>query len=219
MRNDHTDITIVLDRSGSMASVAADTIGGFNRFLEDQKKAPGTATLTLRQFNTVHDVIIESRDIQTAKPLTVDTFVPRGMTALLDAIALAVDATGARLERLPESNRPGKVVCVIITDGLENSSHLFNREQVFAKIKHQQDNYNWQFVFLGANQDAIASAAAVGIHTANAMTYADNSAGVCYAFASTSKNLVRYRSAAKSSMSYEPQDHEDQLKAGVHKVH
>lgn len=215
MNHNHTDITIVLDRSGSMSSIAADTIGGFNRFLEDQKKAPGTATLTLRQFDTIHDVVIDAKAIHQAKPLTVDTFVPRGMTALLDAIAMAVDATGARLERLPESNRPAKVICVIITDGLENSSHRFTREQVFEKIKHQQDNYQWQFVFLGANQDAIATATHMGIRAANAMTYADNSAGVNAAFASTSSNLVQMRFGSSTTMAYSKEDRKKQKDAGV----
>src|SRR5688572_21912856 len=117
MNHQLTDITIVLDRSGSMHSVASDTIGGFNRFLADQQKAPGQATLTLNQFDDVFERVIDARDIQQAPPLTNESFQPRNSTALLDAIGRSIRDTGQRLAAMPEPERPGKVVMVIITDG------------------------------------------------------------------------------------------------------
>lgn len=212
MNSNHTDITIVLDRSGSMVSVAGDTIGGFNRFLEDQKKAHGTATITLRQFDTEHDVVIDAKNIHEAKPLDNTTFVPRGSTALLDAIGIGVDATGKRLGDLPEPQRPGKVVFVIITDGQENASVRFNHKQIDEKIRLQRDTYKWEFVFLGANQDAIATASRIGVSINNAMTYAATGAGTSNAFKATSANLCSLRSAAASTMAYNSDQRDEQEK-------
>ena len=215
MNANHTDITIILDRSGSMESIRGDTIGGFNRFLEDQQKAPGSATITLRQFDTEHDVIIDAADIASAKPLDRSTFVPRGSTALLDAIGMGIEATGKRLSAIPEDKRPAKVVFVIVTDGQENASKQFKIEKINEMITLQRGTYKWEFVFLGANQDAIATAAKMGVSAANSMTYAANSQGTSKAFAATSANLTSLRSCASVSMAYSPRDREEQKKAGV----
>jgi hypothetical protein len=217
MKTNHTDITIVLDRSGSMASVASDTIGGFNRFLDDQKKAEGTATLTLNQFDDQYERAIEPSDIQAVAPLTDETFVPRGMTALLDAIGRSITDTGKRLEEMPEGDRAEKVVMVIITDGFENASSKFTKEKINEMIAHQRDVYGWEFVFLGANQDAIGTATTFGIKGANAMTYAHNAVGTQSAFASTSRNMAAFRAGTSKTMAYSAQDRDDQDKAGVKK--
>jgi len=213
MKTNHTEITIVLDRSGSMSSIAPDTIGGFNRFLEDQKKAPGTASITLHQFDHEFETVIHGKNVHDAKPLTNATFVPRGNTALLDAIGRAITDTGVRLESTPEDQRAERVVFVIITDGHENASHEFSSPRIAEMIQHQREKYSWEFVFLGANQNAITSASRIGISPTNAMTYAGNSAGTKAAFASTSENLVRMRSGAVASMSYSEKDRDLQRKA------
>lgn len=215
MKQNHTDITVVLDRSGSMASVASDTIGGFNRFLDEQRKAAGTADITLHQFDTDFETPIKSQGVSSAPDLTDKTFVPRGMTALLDAIGRSITDTGARLKALPEQDRAGKVVFVIITDGLENASREYTQAKINDMISHQRDKYQWEFVFLGANQDAIATGSRLGVATANSMTYAHNSAGTQAAFAATSKNLSMLRCSMKASMSYEPEDKAAQVAAGV----
>lgn len=218
MKNNHTDITIVLDRSGSMGrmgSVAADTIGGFNQFLDDQKKVPGTATITLNQFDDKYERVIDAQDIQTAHNLTKETFVPRGMTALLDGIGKSISDTGTRLSAIDESNRPSKVVMVIITDGGENSSKEYTKTQINKMIQEQRDKYSWEFVFLGANQDAIATAESFSIPKGNAMTYAHNSAGTISAFASTSRNLQSVRMCHSQSMAYTDADRKEQEAAGA----
>lgn len=217
MKKDHTDITIVLDRSGSMAAVADDTIGGFNRFLNDQKGAPGTADITLHQFDDRFETPIKGLDVKTCPELTGSTFVPRGNTALLDAIGRAIGDTGARLSVLLEQDRAEKVVVVIITDGHENASHEYNQPKVFEMINHQRDKYKWEFVFLGANQDAIKAAANLGVSAANAMTYAHNAAGTSKAFQATSANLCRARGVSGQSvnMAYSEKDREEQKKAGA----
>lgn len=201
-----------------MASVAHDTIGGFNTFLEDQKKVPGEATLTLNQFDDVYERLLDAVQIQKASSLSRETFVPRGSTALLDAIGTSIHDTGRRLEKLPEEQRPSKVVCVIITDGFENASRKFDRKQIDELIREQRDKYQWEFVFLGANQDAIATAASMGITAANAMTYANNTQGVASSYRSLSANLTKCRvapSGVSVSMSFSAEDRKKQEEAGV----
>lgn len=215
MKTNHTDLTVVLDRSGSMHSVASDTIGGFNQFLRDQKKASGTATLTLNQFDDVFERVVDAKDIQLVPALTRDTYIPRGSTALLDAIGRSIHDTGKRLNDTPKADRPGKVVVVIMTDGYENASREFTRAQVNDMIAHQRDTYNWEFVFLGADQDAIAEATSLGISGHNAMSYMKNSAGTTSAFLSVSKNLTAFRCSASDTMAYTDLDRKNQEDAGL----
>lgn len=215
MKTNHTDITIVLDRSGSMASVVDDTIGGFNRFLDDQRKAPGTAVITLHQFDDQFETPMKAQDVKSAPQLTARTFVPRGMTALLDAIGRAIGDTGARLQSLDENERAAKVVFVIITDGHENASHEYNHARVFEMIEHQRSRYNWEFVFIGANQDAIKVASKLGMPIGNAINYAANAVGTQAVFGSASSNLVRLRSGNVKSMAFTDEDREKQKKAGL----
>jgi Mg-chelatase subunit ChlD len=215
MKKNHTDITLVLDRSGSMASVADDTIGGVNRFLKDQKSAPGTATISLHQFDDVFETVINGKDIQSTPELSSSTFVPRGNTALLDAIGRAIKDTGARLDNAKPEDKAEKVVFVIVTDGHENASHEYNQANVFEMIEHQKAKYSWEFVFIGANQNAIKTASGIGISGANAMSYAANSVGTQAVFRSTSSNLRKMRSGEKISMSWEAEDKEAQIKAGL----
>ena len=214
MKQNHTDITIVLDRSGSMASVADDTIGGFNRFLDDQRKAPGSAAITLHQFDDQFETPIKAQDVKSAPELSGKTFVPRGNTALLDAIGRAIGDTGARMQAAG-NDCAAKVVVVIITDGQENASHEYNHAKVFEMIGHQRDKYKWEFVFLGANQDAIKAATHLGMAAGNAMNYAANALGTSKAFAATSANLCAVRSGQARSMAYSDKDRDEQSKAGA----
>lgn len=217
MKTGYTDISIVLDRSGSMESVRSDTIGGFNAFLADQVEAGGAATITLVQFDDVYEVVYSAIPLTDAKRLDNSTFVPRGSTALLDAIGRTIQATGKRLEAMTDDQRPEKVVFVILTDGLENASKEFTAQKVNDMLSHQRDVYKWEFVFLGANQDAITTAANLGIHAANSLTYAANSAGVKHAFRSLSKQLAGYRAGVSAQVGFSDEDREQQRKAGAEK--
>ena len=214
MKKDYTDITIILDRSGSMASVADDTIGGFNTFLEKQKEAAGTVHLTLRQFDDKHDIVY-SAPLASAPALNRKTFHPRGSTALLDAIGKAIDDTGKRFDAMPEAERPETVIIAIITDGLENASHIYTRAQVFKMITHQRDAYNWQFTFIGADQDAIAEAGAIGIPATAALNYAKSRAGVANTFMAFDQSVKRQRvnsgGARGMSMSYTVDEQESAM--------
>lgn len=214
MNENLTDITIVLDRSGSMASVRSDTMGSFNTFLEDQKKVEGAANISLVQFDDQYEPNYTSVNIQEAEKLNEETYVPRGMTALHDAIGMTVNNAGRRLESLDASARPGRVIFVILTDGFENSSKEYSKEKVFEMIKHQKEKYNWQFLFLGANQDAIQAGAGYGISQGQSMTYAASGAGVTNTFKSLSRNIsssrkmdyVDYNSTGVENFSDEDRD-------------
>ena len=195
---DATHIAVLLDRSGSMGDIKDDAIGGFNCFLKEQKAAGANATLTLVQFDTEStDVVHESMPILEVPDLNHQTFQPRGGTPLLDALGQTIDSTGRALAAIPEANRPNKVVFVVITDGQENSSHRHTKASVKERIDHQSSHYNWQFVFLGANQDAFDEAGAVGIAMGNAANFAP--ARMQVAFAATAANVASYRRSGNAA--------------------
>lgn len=221
MKTGYTHITVLLDRSGSMASVKEDTIGGWNTFLADQKKVKGEATITLNQFDDQYETVINAQDIKLAKPLTDKTFVPRGSTALLAAIGKSVDETGEMIKNRPEHERPEKVIMVIITDGQENHSNYVEwgkdktKAAISDKIKHQTDVYKWEFVFIGANQDAIAEAAQIGIMASMAMDYEANPIGTQSLYAAASSNLRAVRERKKANMAWTDEQRKEQDEAGA----
>ena len=212
MKESLTDITLLLDRTGSMITVREETIQAVNTFLADQKQVPGEATFTLIQFDSQDpfEVLQRGVTIQQAHNLTAETYMPRAWTPLLDAIGRTVTDTGARLSQIPESDRPGKVVLAIMTDGQENASREFSRAKIIEMLTHQQEVYHWQVVYLGANQDAIQGARDLGINTQNAMTYQHTGAGVQAAAASYSANLSAFRSGNAVSMAFTDADRKRQ---------
>jgi hypothetical protein len=215
MNQDKTDITVILDRSGSMATIATDTIGGFNRFLEDQKKVPGECLFSLVQFDHEYTPVHQAVPIAGVPPLTRETFVPRGNTALLDAMGRSIVATGERLAAMDEAARPGKVIVVVITDGLENSSKEWTRDRVAALVRQQTEAYSWEFVYLGANQDAIATGGQVAVGATNAMSFAANQAGVQDAYVSLAANMRAYRGGTARSMAWNADDRAKQKAHGA----
>lgn len=195
---DETYIAVLLDRSGSMQSVKDDTIGGFNQFISEQKAAGDNALLTLVQFDTGGiDVVHESKPIKDVPDLTHETYQPRGGTPLLDALGETIHSTGRALSAIPEQTRPDKVVFVIITDGQENSSREHSKASVKQLIEQQTNKYNWQFVYLGANQDAFDEAGSMGIPMAAAANYVG--AATADAFAVASSNVGSYRKTARAA--------------------
>lgn len=201
---DATHIAVLLDRSGSMAAVKDETISGFNYFLKEQKGAGDNASFTLVQFDSEStDVVHEARPVRDVPDLNGNTYQPRGSTPLLDALGETINSTGRTLAAIPEANRPDKVVFVVITDGEENASHKFTKSQVKEMINHQTEKYNWQFIYLGANQDAFAEAGAVGIAMANAANF--KVARMQTAFAGTAANVAQYRKTGHAaSLNYSP---------------
>jgi hypothetical protein len=195
VQNDLTEIAYVLDRSGSMQTLASDAIGGFNSFLSSQQQLEGHANFTLVLFDQEYLVVHKSVDIRQVPPLDAQTYVPRGQTALLDAVGRTIDDVGAHLTRLSEARRPAKVIIAIFTDGLENASRVYTTERLAASIKHQQEKYNWEFLFLAANQDAIATASTIAIPAAQAMNFAASPIGVRESQDMLSKRVTASRQA------------------------
>lgn len=186
------EIVSIVDSSGSMASIVDDAIGAFNSFLDDQKKHSGEATFSLVLFNHEYTLICGGVNIQDAQPLDSEAYVPRGNTALLDAVGRTIDDVGERLSKMKDEDRPEKVIVGILTDGLENSSTDYTRQQIFDMIKQQRETYNWEFVFLAANQDAVQEGAKIGIQPQFSHTFTPTGAGVRSAavtYSGVTKNL------------------------------
>ena len=192
MPEDHaTHITVVLDRSGSMASVAADAIGGFNTFVAQQQKLPTAATLTLVQFDHEYVVVHRAVGVGEVAPLTQETFVPRGQTALYDAVGRAVADTTERVGGKPAKKRPA-VVVAILTDGEENASRELDHTAVQKLIK-EKTAAGWEFLFLGANMDVVKAAARIGIGPASAVAFQTSAHGTREAFGVMSERVSASR--------------------------
>lgn len=190
-----TEIVVILDRSGSMSSIKKDAIGGFNTFLEAQQNESGEAVMTVVQFDNEYLVTVDGVKIQDVEPLNNETFVPRGGTALLDAIGRTISTVGKRLSNTTEEDRPAKVIVVILTDGEENQSREFKKEQINSMITHQTNSYQWEFIFLSAGMDAVGTAASYGISSSNTMAFDANSRGMDLSYTSMSKAVSSLRSS------------------------
>jgi hypothetical protein len=168
MLADYTDMTVVLDRSGSMADIKSDMEGGFDTLIAEQKKQPGRLDVTLWQFDDQIEKVYEGRDVSDVPKLSL---IPRGSTALLDCIGAAIDATGLRLSKMAEQNRPANVLFLIITDGEENASKKFKRDTIKEMIEHQTHKYKWVFSYLGADVNSFAEARSIGISDDTTMDF------------------------------------------------
>lgn len=195
MKKDYTHITFILDRSGSMRNLVNDTIGGVNSFVDEQKKVKGEATVSLVTFNTNIKTIRDFESLNDFKHITSEDFYTSGMTALHDAIGFTIDELGTKLSNMKEEDRPEKVVLVIVTDGFENSSVEFRASRIKEMITHQSDVYNWSFVFLGANQDAITTGKELGISRESSMSYMDSSIGTRNAYSAITKSVCDFRAS------------------------
>lgn len=200
MQKNYTKIAVILDRSGSMDSIKSATIEGYNSFLRGQQEVEGRCDISLYQFDDKYEVVYEDRDISKAPFLNNTNFVPRGNTALLDAIGRTVNHLGNKLHKLREQDRPEKVIVVIQTDGYENASQEFSRSGVRDMITHQKEKYNWVFVFLGANQDAIITAQSYGINVGTSITYSSNYTGTSNTYSALTALCSGARCAAIADM-------------------
>lgn len=171
----YTAIFLLVDRSGSMMSIRHSAEDAINEFIKGQIDAEGLRTITISQFDDRYDKVVDT----LKRPVSVPHFYlePRGSTSLLDAMGRGITDFGKKLAALPEDKRPANVIFAVMTDGRENSSVSFTYADVKAKVEHQVENYNWQVIYLGANQDAIAEAARFGIEEGRAITYAANDMG------------------------------------------
>ena len=197
MRTDLADITLIVDRSGSMVKTREEAEGGINAFIKEQAELEGNALLTLVQFDTVMETVHKGVPIEFVPTFSLE---PRGLTALLDAVGKTINETGIRLANMMEADRPALVVFGIITDGLENSSHEFTKDQIKTMIEKQTNDYNWQFTFLGANQDAFAEAVSMGIPSKSALNYQGDKAIVAYSSLSSNISGMRGQSMVGASV-------------------
>lgn len=199
MKRDYTEILVILDRSGSMNLIREDTIGGFNTFLKGQKDIKvGETLLTLVQFDHECETIWDSENVENIEGLSEKTFIPRSTTSLLDAIGKSVIEKGIKLDKMSEIDKPERVICVIITDGEENSSREFDKARIKEMITHQTNKYNWEFVFIGANQDAISEANGIGIGYNNSLNYTANARGTSAVY-NTVTESINQRKTRKAS--------------------
>ncbi|MCG5433762.1 VWA domain-containing protein [Mycobacterium sp. MYCO198283] len=193
-----TLIGLLVDRSGSMATMQSDMEGGIAAFLESQADVPGRCMVTLAQFDAEYETVYPVTDLSAVPRYHLQ---PRGATALLDAVGRFVTDTGAQLAALPERERPGKVLIVIVTDGHENSSSEWTAAGVKKLVTDQQEQWNWEFVFLGANIDSFDVAGGLGIAAASTMNFTAAAAPI--AMENVASFATRYRSGVADGFSDE----------------
>ncbi len=197
MNKNLTEIVFILDRSGSMAGLEDDTIGGFNAMVEKQKAEPGEAFLSAVLFSNDSEVIYDRTDIRKVEPMTDRQYRVGGCTALLDAIGGAVHHIANVHKYAREEDRPGKTVFVITTDGMENASRRYSYQAVQKMVAHEQEKYGWEFLFLGANMDAISEARRFGFRSDRAVRYNSDGAGTSLNYEVLSETISAVRCGAE----------------------
>ena len=191
-----TAIGIVLDRSGSMSSIKGDAEGALKQFIEDQKRLPGTVRLWLVRFDSQVEVRHRNKDLREVDGIKLE---PRNMTALYDAIGTAITTMGEDLAAMSEDERPGKVLLAIVTDGYENHSKEYTHAQISEMIKRQQDEWQWEVLFLAANQDAMVVGTQLNVPAQNTLNWQTTREGTQYAGASLSAYTTKYRETGHGS--------------------
>lgn len=194
MKENLTELGVVIDRSGSMDKVRDDAIGGFNAFLKSQQELPGDANMTVVLFDTTVETYAVG-PVKGVAPLSQESYKPDGWTALYDAVGKTIDDIGKKLANMREEDRPSKVIIAILTDGAENSSKKYTQQDVFNKIKVQRDTYNWEFIFLAAGEAAFQEGEAIGMTRSKMAKFTNDAKGNAAAYDA----LCCYSSALRSA--------------------
>ena len=202
-----TELVFVLDKSGSMAGLEGDTIGGYNAMLEKQKAVEGECRITTVLFDNNYELLHDRLDIRAVGPMTEKEYFVGGSTALLDAIGRTISKIGNVQKHTAEGYRADKVLFVIITDGEENASREYSAKKVKAQIERQKEKYGWEFIFLGANIDAVEAAGRFGINADRAQTYHADSQGVALNFDAVGEAVTSFRMCAAV-----PEDWSDKIR-------
>ena len=197
MKKGLTEIVFILDRSGSMCGLEADTIGGFNSLIKKQRKEPGEAVVSTVLFDDTCDVIHDRVPMEKVAKLTEDTYFVRGCTALLDAVGGAIHHIGNIHKYARDEDRPEKTLFIITTDGMENASRRYTYKKVKKMVERQKEKYGWEFLFLGANMDAIEAAGNIGIHADRAATYQCDAEGTALNYEVLEEAIHHVRSSDK----------------------
>ena len=214
MKKNLTEIVFILDRSGSMAGLEGDTIGGFNAMIEKQKGEAGEALVSTVLFDNLSEVIHDRLSLEAVPRLTEKEYYVRGCTALLDAVGGAIHHIGNVHKYAREEDRPEKTLFVITTDGMENASREYSYERVRRMIEHQKENYGWEFLFLGANIDAAKEAARFGIGADYSANYHADRQGTAVIFEAMSEAVCSARAARPMSAGWKKRVDEDYKKRG-----
>lgn len=222
MKKGLTELVMILDRSGSMGGLESDTIGGFNGMIEKQRKEEGDALVSVVLFDDVSEVVYDRVPIGKVEPMTDRQYYVRGCTALLDAVGGAIHHIGNVHKYAREEDVPEKTIFIITTDGMENASRQYTYEKVREMIERQKDKYNWEFLFLGANIDAVREAGRFGIQASRAVKYEHDGAGTRKNFDVLSNIVGRARgadSAAQMSAMFDEEDVLAEIRVDYQKRH
>ena len=214
MKKNLTEIVFILDRSGSMAGLEDDTIGGFNAMIRKQMGEEGEAYVSTVLFDNQTEVIHDRVNIQRIQPMTRKDYYVRGCTALLDAVGKSIRHIGNVHKYAREEDRPEKTIFVITTDGMENASREYNYNRVKKMIQHEQEKYGWEFIFLGANIDAAKEAARFGITEDHAVNYHADSQGTAVIYEAVSEAVCNVRASRPMSKEWRHCVDEDYKKRG-----
>ena len=220
MSKGYTEIVYILDRSGSMGGLEADTIGGFNAMMEKQKKTGEKALVSTVLFDDRSEVIHDRVPIEKIEKMTDRQYYVRGCTALLDAVGGAIRHIGNVHKYIRPEDRPDNTIVVITTDGMENASSRYSREEVEKMVKHQQETYGWEFIFIGANIDAYAEAQKFGIRKERAVNYVCDERGTANVFSGISKavcSVMMAPGAAKASECLDESDWDEEINVDFRK--
>ena len=201
LQDNSTQIVCILDRSGSMRKIIDDAIGGFNSFLDKQKKLDEPATMTVALFDDKYDLLYDNIKINKVEEMTVNVWSPRGLTALYDAIGRTINTVKDNHKKLSKKEKPSKVLVVIVTDGLENDSKEYSQNEINKLIK-EMEKKDWNFLYLAANQSAFSEGTSIGISGGNTLNYKNTSKGNKVMFDTLASATTKYRSMAKSSVDY-----------------
>lgn len=218
MKKGLTEIVFILDRSGSMSGLEGDTIGGYNSMLEKQKKEKGDALVSTVLFDDKIEVLHDRVDLKTMKPITDRDYYVRGCTALLDAMGSAIDHIGTVHKYIRDEDRPEHTVFMITTDGLENSSRRYSYDKVKEMVEFEQEKYGWEFLFLGANMDAISEAKRFGIREERAVNYVCDSEGTAINYRAMSDAVSAVRCSMPLGASWKAEAEEDYKRRGKKKI-
>lgn len=211
MKKDLTEIVFILDRSGSMSGLEADTIGGYNSMLEKQKKEEGEAIISTVLFDDRTEILHDRKSIDRVKNITDKEYYVRGCTALLDAVGGVIHHIGRVQKELPEDLRPEKTLFIITTDGMENASRLYSYDKVKKMVEKKKKKQHWEFIFLGANIDAIEVAGRFGVAANRAVRYESDSVGTALNYDVMSKLVSRARACGSAELMEEAFNDEDML--------
>lgn len=211
MKKGLTELVMIIDRSGSMSGLEADTIGGFNSMIEKQKKEEGEAYVSVVLFDDRSQVLYDRVEIQKVEPMNDKQYYVRGCTALLDAVGSAIHHIGNVHKYAREEDVPEKTIMIITTDGMENASRLYTYDKVKRMIERQKERYHWEFMFLGANIDAVKEAGRFGISASRAVRYEHDSVGTKLNYAVVSDVVGCARRAASVEDMEDMFDNEEML--------